>query len=184
VRASSDAILIGANTIRRDNPRLLVNSKDRRERRVSGGLPEYPVKVTVTSSGLSRGYKFFNTGSEKLVYCPELNLSKVLDGLGSTATIVGLPSPIDFTDMLDDLGSRGINRLMVEGGSSIHTQFLRLDLADELQLAVAPFFVGELDAPRFINPGVFPQNSERRMTLKEIAKIGDVTLMRYLAKAG
>ena len=42
VRAGVDAILIGATTMRRDNPRLLVNSPQRRAARVVRGLPEYP----------------------------------------------------------------------------------------------------------------------------------------------
>jgi 5-amino-6-(5-phosphoribosylamino)uracil reductase len=51
VRASADAILVGANTIRRDNPRLLVRSAPRRAIRAARGLPENPIKVTLTSSG-------------------------------------------------------------------------------------------------------------------------------------
>lgn len=51
VRAESDAILIGATTLRRDNPRLLVNSPERRAERMARGLPAYPLKVTVTASG-------------------------------------------------------------------------------------------------------------------------------------
>ncbi len=48
VRAGVDAILVGANTIRRDNPRLLVRSPARREQRVTRGLAESPIKVTIT----------------------------------------------------------------------------------------------------------------------------------------
>ena len=42
VRAESDAVLIGAETLRRDNPRLLVNSAERRAARAAAGRPEYP----------------------------------------------------------------------------------------------------------------------------------------------
>jgi 5-amino-6-(5-phosphoribosylamino)uracil reductase len=67
VRAESDAILIGANTMRRDNPRLLVNSTDRRAQRVADGKPEYPLKVTVTASGdLSADLKFGTTVANSL----------------------------------------------------------------------------------------------------------------------
>ena len=45
---------------------------------------------------------------------------------------------------------------MVEGGGKMHTQFLTDDLADELQLVVAPFFVGDSRAPRFVSDGLFP----------------------------
>ena len=48
VRAESDAILVGATTLRRDNPRLLVNSAARRAEREARGLPPYPLKVAVT----------------------------------------------------------------------------------------------------------------------------------------
>ena len=48
VRASCDAILVGAETVRIDNPRLLVRSPTRRAERAARGLPESPIKVTVT----------------------------------------------------------------------------------------------------------------------------------------
>jgi 5-amino-6-(5-phosphoribosylamino)uracil reductase len=69
---------------------------------------------------------------------------------------------------------------MVEGGGGIHTRFLTGGLADELQLAVAPFFVGDPAAPRFVRPGVFPQNPAHPMRLAETTRIGDVALLRYL----
>src|SRR5215218_9391037 len=72
VRADSDAILIGASTMRRDNPRLLVNSEERRAARVRRGLPEYPLKVTVTGTGdLDPRLKFWHHGGERAVYCPD-----------------------------------------------------------------------------------------------------------------
>ncbi len=51
VRAGVDAILVGATTVRNDNPRLQVRDADRRRARVDRGLPEQPVKVTVTQRG-------------------------------------------------------------------------------------------------------------------------------------
>ena len=71
VRASCDAILVGAATVRNDNPRLVVRSSTRRENRMSRGLPPSPIKVTVTERvELDAGADFFTTAeSEKLVYC-------------------------------------------------------------------------------------------------------------------
>src|SRR5580692_11620902 len=51
LRAASDAILVGAQTIRADNPRLVVRSMARRERRCDQGLAPSPLKVTLTVSG-------------------------------------------------------------------------------------------------------------------------------------
>ena len=71
VRAECDAILVGAGTVRDDNPRLLVRDPSLREQRRARGLPASPAKVTVTREArLDAASNFFTTGdSEKLVYC-------------------------------------------------------------------------------------------------------------------
>src|SRR4029453_12247118 len=81
--------------------------------------------------------------------------------------------------LCEDLADRGVTRLMVEGGGVVHTQFLADDLGDELQLVVAPLFVGDSSAPRFVSDGRFPWNPERRAELAEVRQIGDVVLLRY-----
>src|SRR5213079_1561266 len=87
--------------------------------------------------------------------------------------------PVEMRRISEDLGSRGVQRLMVEGGGMVHTQFLTDNLADELQLVVAPFFVGDSRAPRFVNDGRFPWNPSRRAMLAEVRQIGDMVLLRY-----
>jgi len=64
-------------------------------------------------------------------------------------------------------------------GGTVHTQFLTEDIVDELQLTVAPVFVGDSDAPRFVRDGIFPWNPARRAELGEVQKLGDVVLLRY-----
>lgn len=164
-RAESDAILVGAGTVRADNPRLLVRSAERRDERTSLGLAPSPLRVVL---GGSRGIDpkaavLTEPGAETLVY----------EGRHSLA------------DVLGDLAERGVRRLMVEGGSAILTEFLAADLADEIQLAYAPFLIGDAAAPRaFGLPGAasFPQSPERRMLLAENRSLGDVLYARYLVQ--
>jgi 5-amino-6-(5-phosphoribosylamino)uracil reductase len=181
VRASCDAILVGAATVRTDNPRLLVRSKDRREQRAARGLPTSPIKVTVTERvELDPGADFFTTGdNEKLVYCTSPRVDDAQSRLGEVATVVDGGQRVQMRKLSEDLGARGVERLMVEGGGTVHTQFLTDDLADELQLVVAPFFVGDSRATRFVGDGRFPWNPGRRATLADVRQIGDVVLLRY-----
>jgi riboflavin-specific deaminase-like protein len=180
-RAECDAILIGAETLRRDNPRLLVNSADRRAAREARGLPPYPLKVTITGSGdLDPRLKFWHYGGEKLVYTSRSAAGRVQALLGDLAEVVGLGETLDVASILDDLGRRGIHKLMVEGGGTVHTQFLAAGLADEIQLAVAPFLVGDSMAPKFVNPATFPDGPGRRMTLASVEAVGDMAVLRYL----
>ncbi len=181
VRAESDAILVGAATVRHDNPRLLVRTAALREQRRRRGLGDSPMKVTVTEGGcLDPGNNFFTTGdSEKLVYCASRSVARVRSRLAGVATVVDAGESVDPADLAGDLHTRGVRRLMVEGGGRIHTQFLTRDLADELHLVVAPFFVGDPRAHRFVGTGAFPWNPRHRAHLAETRQIGDVVLLRY-----
>ncbi|WP_067696670.1 RibD family protein [Nocardia jejuensis] len=183
LRADSDAVLIGAETLRRDNPRLLVNSQDRRVRRVADGKPEYPLRVVVTASGnLDASQRFWHQGGERLVYTTDSGAARLADRFDGPAKVVSLGAVPDFADLLDDLGKRGIERLMVEGGGSIHTAFLAAGLADEIRMAIAPLVVGDPAAPRFLRNAEFPGGSAHRMQLADVSRIGDIALLRYLPK--
>ncbi|MBG0561219.1 RibD family protein [Actinoplanes aureus] len=181
VRAGCDAILVGATTIRQDNPRLLVRSADRRAARIARGAHPDPVKVTVTSScHLDPEAAFFTTGAAaKVVYCATPAVEDAEKLLGDRATVVDGGDPVDVRLVAADLAGRGVRRLMVEGGGRMHTQFLTAGLADELHLVVAPFFVGDARAPRFVHEGTFPWGPGNRATLAEARQIGDVVLLRY-----
>jgi 5-amino-6-(5-phosphoribosylamino)uracil reductase len=185
VRASCDAILVGAATVRHDNPRLLVRSQARRDERRARGLAPSPMKVTVTGRAeLDAHANFFTTGAaEKLVYCSSPCVADAGSRFGSVATVVDGGQPVEMRWISEDLAARGVQRLMVEGGGTVHTQFLTADLADELHLVVAPFFVGDSRAPRFVSDGQFPWNPDRRATLAEVRRIDDMVLLRYALSA-
>lgn len=181
VRAQSDAILVGAATVRNDNPRLIVRSGDRRSARSGRGLPSSPAKVTITSTGdLDPDSAFFATGdTEKLVYCATAAYPSAARRFAGLAIVVDAGEQVALRDVCEDLAARGIHRLMVEGGGRVFTQFLTADLADELHLVVAPFFVGDSAASRFVHDGSFPWHPSRRAKLVETRQIDDVVLLRY-----
>ena len=192
-RAAADAILVGAGTIRRDNPRLLVRSAHRQADRTARGLPPQPAGVTVTASGdLDPAARFFRGAGEgsdpapavpprRIVYAARPVLPKLRDQLGGLAEVVDAGDPPQLADLVSDLGRRGVGRLMVEGGASLGSQFLAAGLVDELQLAIAPFFVGDPAAPRFAGPGHYPAGPAHPLHLAEARPVGEMVLLRYLA---
>ncbi|CAA9429178.1 MAG: hypothetical protein AVDCRST_MAG66-3185, partial [uncultured Pseudonocardia sp.] len=70
--------------------------------------------------------------------------------------------------------ARGVRRLLVEGGTAVHTAFLAADAVDELHLALAPLLVG--DGPRFVHPAEFPA---QRWRLVDTRAHGDTVVSRY-----
>jgi 5-amino-6-(5-phosphoribosylamino)uracil reductase len=159
LRASAGAILVGAGTIRADNPRLLVRSPARVAARVSRGLAEQPLRVTMTRRGsLDASARFFTGPGESLVF----------EGTDLTLEAVLL-----------SLAGRSVTSVLIEGGSAILASALACGLADELRLAVAPFFVGDPLAPRFGVPGPYPYTPSSPMRLESVRQVGGVAVSRY-----
>lgn len=194
-RAAADAILVGAGTIRRDDPRLLVRAPARRAARVARGQPEHPVGVTLTASGdLDPRARFFTrvgddgpvppTAAPRLVYCPAAVAGDLRRRAGGRAEIVPAAEPVRLGLVLADLARRGVRRLLAEGGARLGTELLTQGLVDELQLAVAPFFVGDPAAPRFAGPGHYPAGPDRRLALAESREVGGLVLLRYTGGNG
>ena len=119
VRAGVDAVLVGAGTLRTDDPRLLVRSAARRSRRIARGHPEHPIKVTVTGSGnLDPGAAFFTTvDTRKIVYAAGRggHRRERLDGVAEV--VDGAPSTCAGRS---PTWRPGVHRLLVEGGSAAH----------------------------------------------------------------
>jgi 5-amino-6-(5-phosphoribosylamino)uracil reductase len=181
LRAECDAILVGAETIRRDNPRLAVRSARRRRTRQAAGRPASPLKVTLTATGdLDPSSRFFTTGgAATLVYAASAAYARTCDRLGLVTAVVDAGSSPSPRGILADLWKRGVRRLLVEGGQRVHTAFLTAGLVDELHVVIAPFFVGQAGAPRFVGAGSFPHHPGHPMRLVEIRPIGDLAFLRY-----
>ena len=181
-RAEADAIMVGAATIRRDDPRLLIRSAARRAARIARDLPEHPARVTLTASGdLDPGARFFATaGAGAVVYCAAPQAPKLQVRLNELAQVIAVPPPVGLVAILADLSRRGVRRLLVEGGARLGREFLAAGLVDELVLAIAPFFVGAAAAPRFAGPAAYPHSPGRPMRLAEVRQLDEVVLLRYL----
>lgn len=135
LRAAHDAILAGAETLRRDDPSLLVRDQVARARRVQAGLKPDIAKVTLTrSGGLSPRLRFFTAGdADRYVFSPG-----EITGLQNIATVISTSEAITAKYIVTELEKRGIEHLMVEGGAGVLRMFLDEGMADTLRLAVNP----------------------------------------------
>jgi riboflavin-specific deaminase-like protein len=184
VRAGCDAILVGAGTIRADDPRLLIRDPRRRARRAARGLPEHPARVTLTATGdLHPGARFFAPGAKRLVYCATPALARARARLGDRAVLIDAGDPLSLEFAIEDLAERSVARLLIEGGARVLAEFLARDLADELDLAIAPFFVADPAAPRLDVPPN-PSGPSHPMILAEVQRLEDVAVLRYLLGPG
>ncbi|MDR2890460.1 MAG: dihydrofolate reductase family protein [Alistipes sp.] len=175
LRAECDAILVGAGTLREDNPALVIRDPKLRKKRLAEGRPADIMKVTVSSSGrLDPKLRFFTEGAgEKVIFTTGV----VSNELSEVATIISRPeitSPI----ILEQLLKMGVNSVMVEGGSAVLSMFLREKSWDEFRLGVAPVFVGDERAPRLVLDGEYSP-----MTLVRTERLGQTAVLHFVNRS-
>jgi 5-amino-6-(5-phosphoribosylamino)uracil reductase len=181
LRAAADAILVGAGTVRADNPRLLVRDLARIAAREAAGRPPQPLRVTMTAAGdLDPAARIFAGPGTALVYCPSAAAAAAGRKFKGRAAVIDAGAELSLAAVLHDLHiERTVATVLIEGGARILRDALAGGLADELRLAIAPFFVADPSAPRFALPARYPQTPSNPMTLTSLRQVGSVAVHRY-----
>lgn len=181
VRARADAILVGAGTVRADNPRLLVRDRARVAARAAAGRPPHPLRVVVAGQGgLDPAALVFAGPGTPLVYCPSAAVAAARERLEGRAVVIDAGAELSLAAVWADLHTeRMVATLLVEGGARILRDVLAGGLADELRLAVAPFLVGDAAAPRFGLPARYPYTAAAPMTPVSLRQVGNVAVHQY-----
>lgn len=150
LRSESDAILVGAETVRIDNPQLTVRGT---------GNSRQPIRVVITRSGkLPRRARIFTDryAKDTLVYRNE-----------------------PLAAVLADLGKKNVVSLMIEGGGNVLGHALDQRLIDKVQIYIAPIFTGG-GVPAFAGKGAGSTLESARLDRIKIEKIGpDLCLTGY-----
>ncbi len=137
MRALCDVVIVGAGTVVADDPQLTT-------RLVAGTSP---LRVVIDPTRrLSPDYQVFRDGAAPTWYVCEASRVGPRDTHHGDATVVGLgegPSGVDLADLVSRLRARGCVRIFVEGGGVTVSAFLEAGLLDRLQMAIAPFFIGD-----------------------------------------
>jgi len=138
LRALCDAVVVGAKTVRQDDPRLTV-------RRVSGA---HPTRVVIDPERrLEWAYQVFRDDQTKTVIlkAKDRPSSAPMSSPSANIDVVAAPrlgTGLDLQAALDRLAERGLNRIFVEGGGITVSRFLDQGCLDRLQIAVAPMILG------------------------------------------
>lgn len=140
LRAAHDAILVGAGTVCRDDPRLTVRFAEGEDplRVVVDSALRLPLDAAVLSGGAASGTLLAVT------YRASEERRHAARGLGATVVeIAGNGAGrVDLEALLAELGRRGVSSVMVEGGAEIITALLARRLVDRLVVCVAPKILG------------------------------------------
>jgi len=183
LRAEADAILVGAGTLRADDPPLHVRDPEMQAYRRSLKKPDALVNVLVTASAnVDPGSRFFQGGetASRIVATVEDAPADRLARLAEVADVwtVGRGA-VDLWALLRRLSAHGIERLLVEGGGELNWSFVRDDLVDELYVTVAPALLGGRTAPTLCEGEGLAMADRRRLRLVSADVIDGEIFCRY-----
>jgi len=179
LRSKYDAVLIGSNTVLKDNPNLTV-------RLVEGRNPKRIIADTKLS--LKLDHKIFNSNTDKrlIILTSEKSTSrerkiKRLQSMGVKILFIkenedGL---IDLRSALKELGKHKISSLLVEGGGKMFTSLIKENLFDNILLFIAPKILGSgLSAIENIGNRTIKQ--ALKVEIKRVERNGDDLLVELV----
>ena len=183
LRAEADALMVGAGTIRADNPTWHVRTKSVRERCLAEGKAASPHRVLVSASGrLSADSRFFETrhGGDSILVTLTATSAEDLEVFRDRAIVWRLGDErVDLVATLNALHEHGVRRLLVEGGAELNWTLFDLDLVDEVHVTVTPTLLGGRDAPTLLGGDGWPMKEQRRLRLLDLEREGDELYCRY-----
>lgn len=171
LREEMDAILVGSGTVRTDNPRLT--------RRLGLAGSQQPwTRVVIDGDGeLAPHAQIFSDGARTILFTSKPESFRPSD----TLEIIATNGRVDFPQLLTDLHARGLQSLLVEGGSVVHSEIIRQGLWQKMILFVAPMLLGGPYAPALLGgDGVQRLSDAHRFRFDHVEVVGnDLMIVAY-----
>ncbi len=167
-RSVADAVLVGAGTVRRDDPELTVRLSEGRN----------PTRVVVSRSGsVPPGAKIFDTAAAATILLTERLDERATPLLTERGVEIVETGPSGLAAGLRELAQRGLLDLLCEGGPTLGAALLAEGLIDRLTLFLAPIVVGSGAPELFAMPAVSSLPSAWRLEDVEWSRVCDDLLL-------
>ena len=196
IRARADAIVVGAETVRREDPPFHLRDDTLIQGRVSQGRPAQPTLCVLTRSGhLPAGSRIFRQTVQPVLLAgpdprlprgmdstPEKGLAGLHPGPGHSrlGVMAGITSVVE---LMAELERRGFRQILVEGGGNINAQFFEASLVDEVYLTLCPLILGGATAPTPADGPGLPFDRRLRWRREHLDTVGGEIFMHYVRKA-
>ena len=176
LRSKVDAILIGKNTLLRDDPLLTV-------RHIKG---KNPIRIILDSKGtISKNSKIIKT-SDKIptIIAVSKKISKVnLSKLKKlpVEVIISGENSVNLKSLMKKLSTKKIQTLLVEGGGTVNWEFIKNNIFDELIITLSPYLIGGNNATSLVEGNGFAKiiNSPN-LKLKSVKRLKNHLVINYI----
>ena len=180
LRACSQAILIGSSTANSDMPALTVRDTEQKPAKP-------PIRVILDTTGKTKvSYPLFDTKlAPTLIYtsdkCPENKIKEwKIAGAEVIITPLTKEGKIDIPYLLENLASKGVIQLLVEGGRCILTNFVKNGYCEKLVVYVGAVILGSDGLAMFDDWDIPSIDKAPRLKIQHTELFGDTVRVDYL----
>ncbi|AKH98131.1 2,5-diamino-6-(ribosylamino)-4(3H)-pyrimidinone 5'-phosphate reductase [Halanaeroarchaeum sulfurireducens] len=181
LRASVDAVMVGVETVRSDDPSLTLDDESLVATRTADGKSPHPARVVADSRGRTPPEaRVLDDTAETYILTSEATTDEYRRSLeeGDATPIVAGSDRVDLGAAFEALAAHGIESIMVEGGGELIFSLFAADLVDELRVYVGSMIVGGRGAPTLADGdgfvGAFPD-----LSLESVERLDDGVLLEY-----
>ena len=161
-RRNADGIIVGANTVTAEDYQPASN----------------PIAVITGSLSPDPTSRLFSDKDNKpIIYTTAEAARTKGSNFDGVAEVIDLGDSVSPNDVLADLDGRGMQAVVLEGGPTLNSLFLRADLVDEMLVSYSPLVVGGTGSRMVKGP---PMPDERRFTVDRVLLADDLIFARYL----
>lgn len=192
LRATADALVVGAGTVRAIDPPMGIPAVRLQAQRTRRGQAPEPMVVVLSAAGrvnfASRAFAL-RSGRARALLVTAGKLSKLAQTQAVAAGQLqhvrcGRAGVVDVAQLLAALRAAGIGRVLVEGGADTAWHFLKAGAVDEIHLSIAPRVLGGIAAPSLVGGRGFALEQAPAWRLQAVQRRGHELWLVYTARAG
>ncbi|PGM55472.1 bifunctional diaminohydroxyphosphoribosylaminopyrimidine deaminase/5-amino-6-(5-phosphoribosylamino)uracil reductase RibD [Bacillus sp. AFS053548] len=168
LRNEIGAILVGVNTVLKDNPELTTRIPNGRNpvRVILDSTLKIPLESKVVTDQQAETWIFTSQKHSE-------QKRSELESLGVKVFVTSDLNRVDLNEMLKILGEHSISSLLVEGGGEVNASFMNQNLVDKVIVYLAPKLIGGKNAPTFLEgTGLDKMGQAIELEEIELTKIG------------
>ncbi len=178
LRNYCDAVLVGIGAVLMDDPKLTVKSEFVIK-------PHNPIRIILDTRGRTPKYAQVLDGKAPTIIVMGERYKEQTSKFTNVEVIhhsIDTSGNIELSGLLTIFKEKGIENLLVEGGSTVIYNFLKDHLVDELFVYISNKIVGGMNTPTLASgEGAKTINDVMELTLYEYERLGDGLVLKYLA---
>ncbi len=168
LRSEAQAIIVGANTLREDDPMLLPSPK--RKENWTRCVLTTDLSIPIESRLVKTSRQFRTIAY--YVAAPRKKIDRLIESGLVLRKVEGCGDGADIEKVIDDLASQGIMHVVVEGGAKVFSSFIANGFFDRLVVFVAPMVMGGAGIPCFVEFKVGDLNNCPKLKIKRVERVG------------